>query len=162
MTRIELPLTSDPSVEKNHSIPPVVSPCIWAGGIARNWNSGCETKSLSVPANAAALSIETIAAPAIAPEIIIGDEDGILVEARLLDSRGSSETGEVVGRQEPVERVAVVRHRQEQPVVPAVEGRDVPAVGDVVVHDVDVAAARAHRRSVERGSSSRMSPVVLS
>jgi len=65
VTRIELPLISDPSVEKNHSVPPVVSPCICAGGIPRNVNAGgVEMKKLRVPDRAAALSIEaTVAAP---------------------------------------------------------------------------------------------------
>ena len=47
---------------------------------------------------------------------------------------------EVIRRQESVERVAVHRHRQEQPEVNAVEGRHVPAIGSVIVHHVGIAA----------------------
>ena len=95
------------------------------------------------------MSIEAIVAAAPPAEVIIGDEDGILVKAKLLVVGEPANVCEVVGLKS-VERVAAKRHRQKQPLISAVEGRNVPAVGVVVVHHVGVAAGGRPEKLCER------------
>src|SRR5262245_14568349 len=78
----------------------------------------------------------------VAAVVVIGDENGVLVEAEFLVVGGTTNICEMVRRQESVERVSVHRDHQEQPTSTAVEGRNVPAVGRVIVHHVRVAAGR--------------------